>query len=368
MKNYPRPSLSRFIANESQLQTGLPLILLCAASLLVALAGCHAESNASGVLSRTRLLMGTPLTITVPDRQGNGEAVEIAFEEVARVERLLSTWRDDSALAAINQTPVGEPITVDDEVIDLLEKVVEWSEETEGAFDPAAGRIVHGWDLRGEGTVPTRAEIAVMAELSGARHLEIDRRAGTVTRRADVLLEEGGFGKGYALDQAADVLRSAGVIRAVVDFGGQVTVWGSQPTVVAIAHPAARDQAAIEIEVPAGSVATSSGSERTFTDHGETFSHLFDPRTGHALPPRGSATVVHRSGLVADVSATALYVMGPVEGLAWAEERDLSAIFLIPSESGAWGVLATSVAQESLSIRLVDESFTITAPAFTQEN
>lgn len=346
---------SRYSETESQ------YLLAVAAILLLMGIGCSPTPSREQHedLIRSRFLMGTPLTITVPAAEGNDAAVEAAFDEVARVEALISTWRDDSALARINGTPIGETTEIDPELFDLLEQSVDWSHRTAGAFDPAAGKILFAWNLRGDGRIPTQQELELAVEQSGVDEIELDTSRRTITRRADVLIEEGGFGKGYALDRATEILREAGVERAMLDFGGQVTLFGQKTVTVGIADPRDRLLPAVEIEVSEGSVATSSGSERFFEAGGKHYSHILDPRNGRALPPRGSVTVVHESGLIADILATALYVMGPEEGLEWSARNNLSSVFITPATDGSWHVLPSPDASRSLSLQAIGQEFKI---------
>lgn len=355
MKRGNRPIHTAMHETESQLQTPVQALLLTGLVLLFACSPTASDPT----ISRSRFLMGTPLTVTVPNVESNLAVVETAFEEVARVESLISTWREDSALAELNQHPVGATAKLDAELFELLELVADWSDRTGGAFDPAIGRILFAWDLRGEGVVPSPEMLRLAIEKSGARYLELDRENLTATRTADLLIEEGGFGKGYALDRAASVLRESEVDDAMVDFGGQITLIGSNPVSVGIANPENRLQPALEVELSSASVATSSGSERFFESGGERYSHILDPRTGRALPPRGSVTVIHDSGLVADIAATALYVMGVEEGLEWSDRHGIAAIFIVPDSGGSWRVLTSTEASRSISIRAIDDNFSI---------
>ncbi|MDX1584543.1 MAG: FAD:protein FMN transferase [Thermoanaerobaculia bacterium] len=345
---------------ESQLQklSGAILLLILLAGLATACTP-QQQSRDENYLTRSRILMGTPLTITVQTGDQRIEAVEEALDEVARIEASISTWRDDSVFAKINREAVGTPVEIDPEIASLLARTIEWSEITNGAFDPAAGRVLFAWDLRGDGRVPTDEEIENARALSGAEHLRVDLADYTATREVDLLIEEGGFGKGWALDHAAEILRASGVEQAVLDFGGQVTIFGAEPIAVGIAHPEDRMRPAVELQITKGSIATSSGSQRSFESDGRRYSHLFDPRTGRALPPRGSVTVIHETGLDSDILATALYVLGPDEGLEWAEARDLEAIFIVPSAEGGWDVISTEEADRSVPIRSLDREFKI---------
>jgi thiamine biosynthesis lipoprotein len=151
-----------------------------------------------------------------------------------------------------------------------------------------------------------------------------------VTRRGDVAIDAGAFGKGEGLDRAAAAL---GDIPLMIDLGGQVSV-GSHPApdgwTIGIADPRRRDVPALHVRMTSGSLSTSAGSERDLAVNGARVGHIVDPRTGRPATFDGSVTVWHERGLVADILSTALYVMGPEAGLRWAEDRGLAACYLIP--------------------------------------
>jgi thiamine biosynthesis lipoprotein len=134
--------------------------------------------------------------------------------------------------------------------------------------------------------------------------------------------EEGAFGKGYAIDRMMAIV--AGPLR--INFGGQIAVRGTAR--VTIADPERRDIPVVALTLRDASLSTSSGSEKTFEIGGVRFTHIIDPRTGQALPPRGSVSVIARSAFDADVLSTALYVMNVDEGLRWADAHGIAALFI----------------------------------------
>jgi thiamine biosynthesis lipoprotein len=254
--------------------------------------------------TRARYLMGTICEVTVPDGATAVGEIAAAFDEAKRIESMLSTWRDDSELSRVNHGATASP-----ELRALLDEVDRWSRETGGAFNPRIRPLIDLWRTRDEGALPSPEAI----------------RAALATPNPGI--EEGGFGKGYAIDRMLDVLRARGAASATINFGGQIGAFGPAQT-VGIADPRHRGRAVREVVIENASLSTSSGSEKTFIVNGHTFTHIFDPRTGEALPPRGSVSVIHPSALVADILSTALYVMGPEAGRAWARQHGIQAIFI----------------------------------------
>jgi thiamine biosynthesis lipoprotein len=153
-----------------------------------------------------------------------------------------------------------------------------------------------------------------------------------VTRESGAEIDVGGFGKGEALDRADRALADDPA-PWLIDLGGQVTVRGVPPAArawtVPIAHPRNRVRPVGTMTLSSGSLATSGGSERDAYVNGRRVGHIIDPRTGRPAAFTGSVLVWHPRGLVADILSTALYVMGPDEGLRWAERHGTAACFLI---------------------------------------
>lgn len=289
--------------------------------------------------------MGTVCTISVPSGRGADADAEAAFAEIARIEALVSTWRRDSELSRLNHAPAGTAVAVSLEVLTLLDRALKIAGETSGAFTPMAGRLIEMWDLHGEGRVPPVAEARAAAAAISRGGIRLDRDRRTAAKLGDVAVEEGGFAKGYALDRAIEKLRERRAPRAILDFGGQVALYGfREPVEIDIAHPEDRQRPAIRLAVKSGSISTSSGSEKSFAADGTRYSHLVDPRSGLALPPAGSATALHEEALVADALSTAFYVLGPRDGLALADREGLAAIWLVPEEDGAYRVVRSAAA------------------------
>ena len=280
--------------------------------------------------------MGTTATFAAEaaDRAAGLARLERMVRVVEVTEVELSTWRDDSALSELNRQPPGEPLSVPPALCDLLGRVEGWREATGGAFDPAIGSLIDAWGLRGAGRRPDATALGAARARAGWPLLGFDREACTVTRQADATLDAGAFGKGEALDRvrAAEQDEPGAWL---VDFGGQVAVSGGAAGAVwpvALAHPAHRDDRPVaELLLAGGSLATSAGSERALTlGSGERIGHILDPRSGAPVARQSSVAVWHPNAFTADVLSTALHVMGPDAGLAWAAARDFAACFIVP--------------------------------------
>ena len=271
---------------------------------------------ASTLVTRARYAMGTICEITAP-----AAAAESAFAEGARVENLLTTWRDDSELARLNATGSS----ADRELSAMLASVVAIARETDGAFNPLVAPLIDAWGIRDGGALPSPETVRTAVERARVDNISFD--ATLVRLRNGARVEEGGFGKGYALDR---MLAKSAANDIVINFGGQIAVRGIHE--VTVADPRDRRRPLLTLTLHDESISTTSGSEKAFTVGERAFTHIIDPRTGEALPRRGSVSVIDRSALRADALSTALYVIGPDAGPCWAEEHHIRAIFI--NESG----------------------------------
>lgn len=296
-----------------------------AATLIAALAIVPVVTEAA-VQQRARYLMGTVCEVAVP--AGHEAEIELAFAEAKRIERMLSTWIPDSELSRLNSGAAAAPAA---EVAALLEQTLEWSRRTNGAFDPRIKPLIAAWKTRESGALPSRDAIAAAMQSKQ--------------------WEEGAFGKGYALDRMLARITAG---EAMIDFGGQVAVRGELR--VSIADPADRQRPVLALTMRDGSLSTSSGSEKTFEAGGRRFSHIIDPRTGEALPPRGSVSVIADDALTADILSTAIYVMGEDEGLRWAGDNGVAALFITPNHTIRLSAKARERARE---LELLDRNFSV---------
>ncbi len=289
-----------------------------------ALAGAVATTAAPVLAERSVSAMGTRLELSVvaASRERALAASETAVVEVARVEDLLTSWRD-SPLSRLNEAEVGRDVALGAELFGLLEGVLAWSKRTGGAFDPTVLPLVRAWDLRGAGRIPSPENLARALAATGVERFRLDPVHRTAIR-LDALsgIEEGAWGKGYALDRAAGKLAAAGR-GALLDFGGHVIAFGrdaeGRDWTVSVADPRRRDRAVATLRLANASASTSGNSERARVVSGRRIGHLLDPRTGEPAADFGSVTVVAPTGLDADILSTALFVLGPQAGLALSE-------------------------------------------------
>lgn len=304
--------------------------------LTVALIATFPPPTDAAWVEREAYLMGTTLraTVAAASRADGARAIEAAFEAVREVDRLLSTWRDDSEIARLNRAAPGASVRLSPALLSLLVEARAWSAATDGAFDPTVGALIDVYDLRGQGRKPVPAALAAARAATGFAGFALDVATASGRRlRAGSWIDTGGFGKGVALREARRALAKRGVMRGTLNFGGQVLALDAETDAgwrVPVAHPSRRDEAVAELALRNQSAATSSQSERFVETAGKRIGHILDPRTGRPVPAWGSVTVVADDPAVADILSTALFVLGPDAGMRWSEGRkDIAALFLV---------------------------------------
>lgn len=307
-----------------------------AAALLAAitLAGAASPTSRDLVLTeRQAYVMGTRVEMTAfgGSRTDGLQALERALEQLEATDADLSTWKPTSQISIINRSQVGQPQAVTPRLCRLLVELDEWRIATGGTFDPGIGALTDAWGIHKDGRTPATRERQAARARSGLRLFDIDRQRCRVTRRAEATIDVGAFGKGEALDRAGEVMDA---VPWMIDFGGQVSVGGVPPDrrswIVRLSDPRDRARSVMSVQLTGGSISTSGGSERDQRVRGVRVGHILDPRIGAPAPYEGSVAVWHERGLIADILSTALYVMGPREGLKWAESRGVAAAYLVP--------------------------------------
>lgn len=289
------------------------------------------DAGRSTVVDARRELMGTEFQVSVADvpEDRARPAIEAALAEVARVERLLSPHLEGSDVARINAAAGGEPVTVSSETLALIQQSREVSELSGGAFDITFAGLSPVWRSIRESPprLPNDEAIRVALGLVGYRRIEVDAARRTVRLpTAGMAIGLGGIGKGYGVDRAAAALDERGIENYIVGGGGDLLVRGSKRGAhwrLGIQHPRRRGELIGEVVLDRpGALVTSGDYERFVEVDGVRYCHILDPRTGR--PARGTASVTLRAdtGTRADALATAVFVLGPVEGMRLVEHLD----------------------------------------------
>ena len=273
-------------------------------------------------VQRTREMMGTIIQMTVvgvPEERA-APVLEAAMAEMARLEALLSEWRDDSEVSQINRAAGQHPVKVSPDTLANVRVGLEVARWSDGAFD-ISWAALRGLYLfqPGQERVPTDAELAARLPLVNYKNVVLNEKAGTVfLKKKGMELGLGGIAKGYALEKAADILLEAGLSNFMFFGGGQVVVHGKKGNRgwrVGVQHPRLNDYFGF-IEAEQGSIATSGDYEHAFIKDGKRWHHIIDLKTGRPVEHTSAVTVISDSAFYADAIDTALFIMGPQKALA----------------------------------------------------
>lgn len=251
-------------------------------------------------------------------------AAAAARDEVIRIEHKYSRYRADSVLTAINATAGCEATMVDEETAALLDYAAAAYAESGGVFDITSGVLRKAWDFR-SGRLPEEAEVDALLDCVGWRR--VDWQRPRIQLPSGVQLDFGGFGKEYAVDCAAAVLRQHGVAHGLVDLGGDIRMLGPHPDGsawrVGIRDPADAQRALVSLDLSAGAIATSGDYERGMVIGGRLYSHLLDPRSGWPVDsPYRSVSVLAPQCLVAGTAASVALLRG-MDGPDWLDALGL---------------------------------------------
>jgi len=304
---------------------------LAAAAVLLGPVACTQPmpvATHATLVERARLAMGSELRLTAwtADEAAAVAAFEAVFDEVDRLDALMSVWRDGSDIQRLNAAAGDRPVTVSPEVREVLHVARQVSEWTGGKFDVTFGALSGLWkfDHDQDNRIPDPDEVRKHLPLINYQALDVDDREGMAfLKRRGMRVHLGGIGKGYALDRASAILRRRGVRDFMIQSGGDLYVAGDRgerPWRVGIRDPRGpADRSFAALDLSDGTFSTSGDYERFFIKDGRRYHHILDPDVGE--PSRGcrSVTIVTDHAVTADALSTGVFVLGPAAGMALIE-------------------------------------------------
>jgi thiamine biosynthesis lipoprotein len=270
--------------------------------------------------------MGTVYTIVAYGDDANRlhAAVENASEEVRRLDQLLSNYVPASEWSQVNARAAERPVRVSPELFRLLAACVEYSRESDGAFDISVGPLMKVWGFyKGTGRFPHRVEIRGALAKVGYKNLVLDAKDNSVRfAREGVEIDPGGIGKGYAVDRMIAVLKEDGITTAMVSAGGSsIYGLGAPPHErgwkCTIRDPKDASKTAAEVFLRDESLSTSGNYEKFFYAQGRIWSHIMDPRTGYPAEGMLAVSVVSPRTLDSEAWCKPYYI----RGRAWTERN-----------------------------------------------
>jgi len=289
----------------------------------------------------TRDLMGTYVRVVIySDEKTAEEAINAAFARMEEVEKIASIFDEESEAFKLNQD--GRLDTPSDELLELINLSLYYSELTDGSFDITVQPLLDLWEYNPDADKQfweldestQKPEINKALKLIGTDQIIIEDN--TISFKEEgTKITLGGIAKGYAVDEALGVLKGMGIKYALVDAGGDIGTIGSKPDNelwdIALVNPDDTSEHLVDFKIKDKSVATSGNYERYF-DLEKEVHHIINPETGYSATGCISVTIIAESCTQADVLATGVFVMGPEDGLRLVESLDDVECFIIDAD------------------------------------
>ena len=272
----------------------------------------------------TERLMGNSFQITVvaDDESWAHQKINVAIDEIKRIEKLFTTFNENSQTNLINKYAGLQPVKVDKEVFDLIVRSIKISKITDGAFDITYGSIDKRlWNFDKTMTaLPDEKTASSMIRLINYQHIILDADNCTVMLKAvGMRIGFGGIAKGYAAEMAKAILKKEGVTSGIVNASGDLTTWGLQangkPWTIGIASPDNKHLPFSYLNITDMAVATSGNYEKYITINGKKYSHTINPKTGLPVTGIKSVTIISPNAEIADAMATPVTIMGIKAGI-----------------------------------------------------
>ena len=282
-----------------------------------------------------QLVMGTfaRVVAVAKDAATGTQCVEAGLAEIRKVDELMSDYSDDSEISRVNSQAAKKAVQVSQSTFEVLQKSVEFSKLTDGAFDVTVGPLVDVFHkTQKERVAPTQEQIAQAKAKVGYEKLILDSENRTVRFSVDGMrLDLGGIAKGYGVDKALEAARRRGAVGVMVDIGGDVRCFGEPPEGrdhwrIGLQDPnsAVEGMSAgglvLTLKVKNAAVATSGDYQQFALIDGKRYSHIMNRKTGMSIEGLSSVTIIADNATDADALATSVSVMGPVKGIALIEK------------------------------------------------
>ena len=261
------------------------------------------------------------ITIVAENEKVGNDFIDIATNEIKRIENLISSWDSLSETSLIIKYSGIKPVKVDKELFDLIARSIKISELTDGAFDISYASMDRLWKFDGSmKQLPTNEEIAASVSKVGYKNIVLDPQKQTVfLKLKGMRIGFGALGKGYAADKAKELLISLGVKGGIINASGDLTTWGTQPDgnpwMVGITNPLNKEKVFSWFPINGNAVVTSGNYEKFVEFNGKKYTHIIDPRTGWPASGLTSVSIFALKAELADALATSVFVMGGETGL-----------------------------------------------------
>lgn len=274
-----------------------------------------------------RAIMGTMVIVDIwhDKPEVANKCSKQVFNEMYRIDQAMSPLRDDSELSAINQHAADREVKISDEIYQLIDKSLELSRASNGAFDITFASVGYLYDYRNK-IHPTEKNIKINLNAINYRHIQLNQKNKTVKfKHKNVRLDFGGIAKGYAVDNAIALLKTCGIKNGMVSAGGDSRVTGDRngkPWMIGVRHPRQKDKVVVRLPLSNSAISTSGDYERFFIEDGKRYHHIINPETGTSVENTWSATVIGNDAMTTDALSTTLFVLGAEKAIKFIESYE----------------------------------------------
>jgi FAD:protein FMN transferase len=282
------------------------------------------------------------ITVVAVDITEANSFIDVAVDEIIRIEKLISSWDVNSQTSEINKYAGVNPVKVNLELFELIERSIAISNLTDGAFDISYASIDKIWKFDGTmSSMPSVEEITNSVKKVGYRNIVLNKEKHTVfLSLVGMKIGFGAIGKGYAADKAKQLLITKGVTAGIINASGDMNTWGKQVNdnewTVAIVNPLNKKQVFASLPISNRAVVTSGDYEKYVEFNGKRFSHIINPKTGYPSAGLISVTVFAPKAELADALATSVFVMGVEAGLDRINQLPKVECIIIDDKGNIW--------------------------------
>jgi FAD:protein FMN transferase len=319
------------------IQPSAHYLLLLTAYCLLAFFLCSCTPHKEKIYRKSKIMMDTFVSITVvSDSKAQAEkAIDAALYEIERLEKLTNFFSKNSELTLINKNAGISEVKISTDILNILDKALFVSKNTDGEFDVTIGPVSALYDFYKK-IKPEDSEIKKKLSLVNYKDLIIDKKKSTAfLRKKGMLIDLGGIAKGYAADKAEETLKKNRIRSGLISIAGDIKAFGLKPDKspwkVGIRNPRAEgkeDDVMTVIELSDMAISTSGDYQRFFMLDGKRYHHLLSPKTGYPAGRCRSASVIAKEGAFTDAFATGVFILRPEKGMKVLEKMGFEGLIV----------------------------------------
>jgi thiamine biosynthesis lipoprotein len=283
---------------------------------------------------REEAIMGTRVAVELwsEDAALATRAMEAVIAEMRRTDELMSTYKPESQLSAVNAHAFEGPVEVDPEIIEVVTRSFDFSRMSAGAFDVTYASVGYLYDYRARQR-PSGEQVTAALPAVDYRQVQVDSKRNTIRfLRPGMRIDLGGIAKGYAVDRSIEILRELGIEHAMVNAGGDTRLLGDRrgkPWIVGVRDPRNEGRMVTRLPLENEAISTSGDYERYFEEDGVRYHHILVPGTGKSPDAVRSATVIGANATRTDGLTKTVFILGVERGMEFIRRQgDVEAVIV----------------------------------------